>query len=70
MSELPEPPIRLCCGQRHYGVQCPDGMVMCCLCFGRFTVDQLNCTLEGIAEDVCCGCAEHEQAEIERRRHE
>ena len=23
-----QPPVRLCCGQRHWGVQCPDGLVM------------------------------------------
>lgn len=34
-------PVRLCCGQRHFGVQCPDGLVMCCICFKRVTVDHL-----------------------------
>lgn len=36
METDPQPPVRLCCGQRHFGPVCPDGKVMCCLCFQRF----------------------------------
>lgn len=51
------PPMRSCCGQRHYGPLCPDGKVMCCLCFGRFSPDELN-VVDGHLEDVCKPCAE------------
>lgn len=50
-------PVRLCCGQRHYEAQCPDGLVMCCLCFSRFPVSELHVTGDGTPEDVCQGCA-------------
>ena len=56
-------PIRLCCGQPHLTVECPDGMVMCCMCFNRFTQDQLNVTPEG-PENVCLECAEQERKMI------
>jgi len=54
-------PVRLCCGQRHFGVVCPDGKVMCCLCFGRFTPDELSETVDGDKQDVCVPCAENER---------
>lgn len=54
-------PVRLCCGQRHFGLQCPDGLVMCCLCFNRFPLDELNETEDGLKEDVCLTCAAHER---------
>lgn len=57
-----QPPVRLCCGQRHWGAQCPDGLVMCCLCFGRFPVSELNVIADGTPEDVCAGCAAAERA--------
>ena len=56
-----EPPVRLCCFQRHYGAQCPDGKVMCCICFERFTLEELNKTPEGKLEDVCNACAMNEK---------
>ena len=59
MRALPErltvAPVRLCCGQRHYGVLCPDGLVMCCICFSRFPVDGLV-EVPGGHEDVCLDC--------------
>lgn len=58
---LNEPPTRLCCGQKHYGVQCPDGKVMCCLCFDRFEVKDLTLTEDGTPEDVCKSCNRIEQ---------
>ena len=38
--------VRLCCGQRHSGTVCPDGMVVCCICFERVSQQQLN-TIDG-----------------------
>ena len=55
-----EPPVRLCCGQRHWGPVCPDGKVMCQLCFERFWPAQLHVTADGQREDVCEDCAELE----------
>ncbi len=60
---LDEPPVRLCCGQRHAGPVCPDGKVMCCLCYGRFAVADLNVS-NGKPEDVCKACAEEERERI------
>lgn len=56
-------PIRVCCGQRHLGPLCPDGLVMCCLCFNRVPLTDLNLIGgdgEEIREDVCRSCAEKE----------
>ena len=53
-------PVRLCCGKRHHGVQCPDGKVMCCICFQRFEVSELSLTPEGKPVDVCKDCAQQE----------
>lgn len=54
--------IRVCCGQVHTeGVVCPDGLVMCCLCFDRVAIEKLNLTSDGIPEDVCRTCAEKER---------
>lgn len=51
-------PVRVCCGQRHYGVTCPDGKVMCCVCFERFDVSDLAVSGNPmVAYDVCKGCA-------------
>lgn len=49
------PPVRLCCGQAHYGTICPDGLVMCCLCFNRFPVEELAVD-DGYFTDVCQLC--------------
>ena len=54
--------VRLCCGKRHLGSVCPDGKVMCCLCFERFDQDQLNVAANGQKEDVCKKCDELEKA--------
>jgi hypothetical protein len=52
------PPHRLCCGQPHFGAVCPDGKVMCCVCFGRFPVNQLFIDpADGRPVDVCTSCA-------------
>lgn len=54
-------PVRLCCGERHFGPVCPDGRVMCCLCFERIPQDKLNTRTDGQKEDVCLKCAEEEK---------
>ena len=61
-NALLDAPVRLCCGQRHFGPVCPDGMVMCCLCFERVSQDKLNVASNGQKEDVCNECAERESA--------
>lgn len=62
-----EPPVRLCCGQRHFGPVCPDGLVMCCLCFARVEQDALHITSDGSKEDVCAACAIEEEEIIKHR---
>jgi hypothetical protein len=56
-------PWRLCCGKRHYGVQCPDGKCMCCYCFDRFEVDELAIE-DGNKIDVCWPCYNWEQERL------
>jgi len=58
----PDAPVRLCCGQRHFGAVCLDGKVMCCLCFERVAQEDLNVTPDGQKEGVCKMCAEQERA--------
>lgn len=65
---LSQPPVRPCCGQRHWHVVCPDGKVMCCLCFRRFGPDQLHVDEHGDRWDVCAGCAEQERTNTQNRR--
>lgn len=55
-----EPPVRLCCGERHWNVQCPDGKVMCCICFDRVEVSELI-ERNGMKQDVCKGCEDRVQ---------
>lgn len=52
-----EPPMRLCCGERHYGAQCPDGNVMCCICFFRVPVEGLSNDEDGNPQNVCKRCS-------------
>lgn len=66
MSEAPYIPVRLCCGQAHLGVQCPDGKVMCCMCFERFDLADLNTTPTGQKEDCCKRCGDEERTAIEQ----
>jgi hypothetical protein len=56
MDQIVSPPVRLCCGQRHYGVVCPDGKVMCCSCFERVTLGELSVDENGTRVDVCVPC--------------
>jgi hypothetical protein len=62
-------PFRVCCGQQHHGPVCPDGLVMCCLCFKRVARDRLHILEDGdgadvssapIYEDVCLICKKRE----------
>lgn len=54
--------------QEHDGPQCPDGKVMCCLCFERFAVDELDLDpSDGKRWDACKPCAEHERTQIAER---
>jgi hypothetical protein len=53
-------PVRLCCGQRHSTVKCPDGLVMCCICFSRFPVTELHADESGQLWDICQGCKRDE----------
>jgi hypothetical protein len=58
-------PVRLCCGQRHVGAACPDGKVMCCICFGRFDVADLHTfTGHDKPSDVCAECGAREEVSI------
>jgi len=61
-SPLTSIPVRLCCGKRHWGVVCPDGKVMCCICFERVSQSDLNVLPNGKKEDVCKACAKMEQS--------
>lgn len=57
------PPVRLCCGKRHYGPVCPDGKVMCCVCFERFSIrDLATDERTGIKSDLCHNCNQHMKA--------
>lgn len=67
MTELEDVPVRLCCGQPHWGVQCPDGKVMCCLCFSRFGPSDLYIDENGITWDVCRECQERERVIMEEK---
>jgi hypothetical protein len=58
---MDEAPIRVCCFQRHFGVVCPDGLIMCQLCFARFPKEQLNKLPDGTYENICSHCAEQEK---------
>ena len=63
-------PVRLCCGERHWGVVCPDGKVMCCICFERVSQDDLRVLPNGKKEDVCKACdkMEKQRAQMEQNR--
>jgi hypothetical protein len=58
-----KPPTRVCCGQPHFGAVCPDGLVMCCICFDRFPIAALA-TEAGQPTDVCQGCMAAERGAV------
>jgi len=49
-------PARLCCGQRHWGVICPDGQVMCELCYMRYAQNDLYVDEDRQKWNICIGC--------------
>ena len=61
-------PVRLCCGQKHWGIVCPDGKVMCCLCLKRVSQDELHILPNGEKEDVCETCYEKEMSILKRNK--
>ena len=67
-NNMNEAPVRLCCGERHDGVECKDGLVMCCLCFERFPIDELSMK-NGERWDVCMSCAAEEAGRRVIREH-
>lgn len=54
--------MRVCCGERHNGVVCSDGKVMCCLCFDRVEKDELFEDESGDRYDICKPCGELNEA--------
>ena len=53
-------PIRLCCGKSHTTALCPDGFVMCQLCYNRVNTSGLHALPDGTKENVCVKCAAKE----------
>lgn len=60
-------PWRVCCGQQHLGIECPDGKYMCCYCFDRFKAAELAIDGDGNKIDVCCPCYNWEQMILQNR---
>lgn len=54
-------PVRLCCMARHNGPVCPDGTVMCAICFDKFTGNQLYTDKNGTTHDICKPCHKQDQ---------
>lgn len=50
-------PVRPCCGQRHWTIACPDGRVMCDLCYDRFELAGLYVDAAGTRWNICITCA-------------
>jgi hypothetical protein len=63
-----KPPVRLCCGKRHLGSTCGDGLTMCQLCFGRFPLEELHINEKFIRENVCITCAKAELNQKENKQ--
>lgn len=53
--------VRLCCGQSHSGAMCPDGRVMCCICFNRVPMESLGADTDGNLLDACRDCLREEE---------
>jgi hypothetical protein len=70
VDDVREPPVKLCCGQRHWTIRCPDGLVMCELCYDRFQ----EADLQPVEDDptarwnICKPCWEHDQAQVEAKK--
>lgn len=56
----------MCCGERHVGALCPDGSVMCCLCFNKYPLSAMS-EVDGVKTDVCPNCALQEALQLEVR---
>jgi len=54
-------------GSRTLLTRFTDGTVMCCICFERYRMDELNPVSGGKVEDVCKQCAADEMADAARR---
>lgn len=52
-------PVRPCCMQRHSGPMCPDGRVMCQICFERVLIPELAVEDGGLV-NVCRRCSAEE----------
>lgn len=57
-------PFRVCCGRQHFGPVCPDGKVMCCICFDRVPQDSLA-MVDGDLIDVCIPCHKWEMDRLD-----
>jgi len=66
MVEVREPPFRLCCGQQHWGPVCPDGRIMCQLCFERKYKHDLYVDDNQITWDICAQCHAQEVEMIQK----
>lgn len=64
MSDLHEPPIRLCCMERHYGPVCADQHVMCQLCFIRVPITDLYVDSHDGVWDCCKSCGDHDAKQM------
>lgn len=62
-------PYRLCCGKQHLSVECPDGKVLCCICFERVEQSELNVLPDGKKENCCKRCVANE-AMLAQSKHE
>ena len=67
MDKVDLGPIRLCCGQRHWTVACPDGLVLCGLCLHRKPIEEMNVLPTGQRENACKLCAEDERRRAEEK---
>jgi hypothetical protein len=67
-DRVKQPPVRLCCGERHWTVACPDGRVMCAMCFDRYLEEMLATTPGGTKIDVCQECYDADQKLVAERR--
>ena len=54
-------------GSRTLLTRFTDGTVLCCVCWERCRMDDLNPIGDGKVEDVCKQCAADEMAEAARR---
>ncbi len=59
---LAEPPIRLCCYERHWGKECADGRFMCDSCFEVVDGHDAAMLPYGVRVSVCIPCRERELA--------